>query len=108
MAVSQHITRRGALSMMAAAVLVTAVPLPATSEDEIGEIIRLLGEMPPMRRLFMKQQIYSFLEGERNVIDLKMKGDDLDAAYEEWLSGFHPEVIALIESGRWDIPTNTF
>lgn len=64
----------------------------------------LLEDLPPMKRLFVYQQLTSSAHGEDSVFGASLSTPEIVEAYEEWLSGFDPSVIAAFESGAWEVP----
>lgn len=69
-----------------------------TSTDEL---VRLIEELSPMRRLFIKQQIREKHSGAPNIFDGGYTVDEVREIYREWRDGFDQGVIDKIESGEW-------
>ena len=70
------------------------------------EIIRLFEAMPPMKRLFVKQQMLGW-DDDTDPRFLNIFGDKVppeevwNDVYPDWLSGFDDGTIAKFESGEW-------
>lgn len=76
--------------------------LAATAE----EFVRLLEALPPMKRLFVTQQIQGWDadDGYLNIFREKVPPDEVwNEVYPDWLSGFDDSIIAKFESGEWRV-----
>ena len=74
--------------------------MPSASAEDC---IKALKKLPPMRRLFMVQRLSEMGRGEEHIFDGTYSPAEVYALYEEWLSGFHADVIEAFESGKWEV-----
>lgn len=67
------------------------------------ELVETIRALPPMQRLFTIQELRALHDGEPSVI--VGTPDEVRAAYDEWLAGFHPSVIDALESEKpgWEV-----
>ena len=51
----------------------------------------------------MVQRLSEMGRGEEHIFDGTYSPAEVYALYEEWLSGFHADVIEAFESGKWEV-----
>lgn len=103
MATAAPTTRRAVLQGLLAAGIVaaTGVTAPNAADAQITEIKALRARLEPLERLFFDQQLYEMHDRQPNVIDGSLEGNPSDI-FEEWKSGFAPDVIEYIQtSGKF-------
>ena len=71
------------------------------------EILRLLHAAPPMKRLFMHQQLQTWDDPDPQFLNIfrdKIPPEEVwSEVYPDWLSGFDDDIIAKFESGEWRV-----
>jgi len=71
-----------------------------SAEDCVEAVKRL----SPMKRLFTIQQLHAMARGEDTIFDGLTSPEDAIAIFDDWLTGFSPDVIEAFESGKWEVP----
>ncbi|MFC3721808.1 hypothetical protein [Neoaquamicrobium sediminum] len=99
MTVSRRALMIGATALLGSSVL----PMQTASATTAEELIALIHELPPMRRLFVVQRLYDKFTGEEDIFDGSYTQDEFEEIYDEWLAGFSPCVIEAFETGRMKV-----